>query len=86
MVWLEYAGSSMSCVKYTFMRWPFRIVMVGGICRKRSRMLVADCATLAAVPVVNACEPLVVMAPPPCVISLAPAITPKAIEVPKTCR
>jgi len=58
----------------------------GGIWRKRSRMLVADCETLAAVPFVNACEPLVVMVPPPCVISPAPAITPKAIEVPKISR
>ena len=57
--------------------------MVGGICMKRSRMVVADCETLAAVPLVNAWEPLVVMVPPPCVISPAPAITPKAIEVPK---
>jgi hypothetical protein len=60
-------------VKYTFTRCPSRIVMVGGICMKRSRMVFADCETLAAVPLVNAWEPLVVMAPPPCVISPAPA-------------
>jgi len=54
--------------------------MVGGICMKRSRIVVADCETLPAAPLVNAWEPLVVMVPPPCVIWLAPAITPKAIE------
>ena len=41
------------------------MVMVGGICMKRSRMVFDDCATLAAVPVVKAWEPLVVIAPPP---------------------
>ena len=46
--------------------------MVGGICMKRSRIVVADCETLAAAPLVNAWEPLVVMVPPPCVISPAP--------------
>jgi hypothetical protein len=52
--------------------------MVGGICIKRSRIEAADCETLAAVPLVNACEPLVVRVPPPCVIWLAPATTPKS--------
>ena len=42
------------------------MVMVGGIWMKRSRMVVADCETLAEAPVVNAWEPLVVMVPPPC--------------------
>ena len=35
------------------------------------------------VPFVNAWEPFVVMAPPPCAISPAPEIRPKAIEAPK---
>ena len=69
----------MSCVKYTLTRCPSRIVMVGGICMNRSRMVVADCETLAAAPLVNAWVPFVVMAPPPSVISPAPAITPRAI-------
>jgi hypothetical protein len=46
--------------------------MVGGICMQRSRIVVADCETLPAAPLVNAWEPLVVMVPPPCVISPAP--------------
>jgi hypothetical protein len=49
----------------------------------RSSTVVADCETLDAAPVVNACEPLVVIVPPPAAIWLAPEITPKAIEVPK---
>ena len=43
----------MSWVKYTFTRCPSRMVMVGGICMKRSRIVVADCETLADAPVVN---------------------------------
>ena len=49
----------------------------------RSRTVVADCETPLAAPVVNACDPLVVIVPPPWVIWPAPAITPRAIEVPK---
>ena len=41
-------------MKYTFTRWPSRMVMVGGICMKRSRIVVADCETLPAAPLVNA--------------------------------
>ena len=59
------------------------MVMVGGIWMKRSRMVVADCETLPAAPVVNACEPLVEITPPPWVISPAPAITPKRNRSPE---
>jgi len=59
------------------------MVMVGGICMKRSRTVVADCDTLEATPLVNAWEPLVVMVPPPSSISPAPAMMPSAMEVPK---
>ncbi len=57
--------------------------MVGGICMKRSRIVFADWEMLPAVPVVKAWEPLVLIVPPPWVISPAPAITPKAIDAPK---
>lgn len=51
----------------------------------RSKIVVADCETLAEAPVANAWEPLVVKVPPPSAICPAPAITPKAMDVPKIC-
>jgi len=77
-VWFEYAGRSKSCVKYTFHavalanrdsgRYLYEAVKDG-----RGR-LAKHCSQA---PLVNAWDPLVVIVPPPCVIWLAPATTPK---------
>ena len=57
-VWFSYAGSSRSWVKYTLIRLPSRMVMVGVMFRKRSSAWVLDCDKLAAMPDLYASLPL----------------------------